>query len=123
MDAELRVFKTYAFIEEAKALKALLETNEMPAEIVEVSSGLDSNFSGEFQKEYAIKIQHKDFERAQAYLEQIAEAQIANVPDGYYLLDFTDEELHDLVQKKDEWNEFDYLLAKKLLKERGKHVD
>jgi hypothetical protein len=123
MDTDIRVFKTYAFIEEATALKTLLETNEIPAHIVTVSSGLDSNFSGEFQKEYAIKIQHTDFEKAQMYLEQIAEAQIANVPDGYYLLDFTDEELYELVLKKDEWSEYDYLLAKKLLNERGKPVD
>jgi len=123
MDAEIRVFKTYAFKTEAEALKALLETDEIPAKVVEVSSGLDSNFSGEFQKEYAIKIHYKNFEKAQAYIEQLAETQIANVSKGYYLLDFTDEELHDLILKKDEWNEFDYLLAKKLLKERGKPVD
>lgn len=36
--------------------------------------------------------------------------------------EFTNEELIDLVSKKDEWSKLDYLLAQKILKERGQEI-
>ncbi|MEP7095275.1 MAG: hypothetical protein ABI793_14530, partial [Flavobacterium sp.] len=36
---------------------------------------------------------------------------------------FTDDELYEILLKADEWNEFDYKLAQKILTQRGKSVD
>jgi hypothetical protein len=49
--------------------------------------------------------------------------QLENIDKEYYLFDFTDEELIEIVEKQDEWNQYDYLLALRLLKERGKEID
>ena len=38
-------------------------------------------------------------------------------------MEFTDEELYDVLLKSDEWNKFDYTLAQKLLSDRGKSID
>lgn len=53
-----------------------------------------------------------------AYEEYFAK-QLDNVPEDYYLLTFTNDELLEIVAKPDEWGAFDYQLAQKLLKERG----
>ncbi len=53
----------------------------------------------------------------------ITQRQLIDLPNNYYLFDFTDEELIEVVAKPDEWNQLDYLLALKLLKERGKEVN
>lgn len=41
------------------------------------------------------------------------------VDKDYYLFSFTEIELEDLIQKKNEWSKFDFLLAKKILNDRG----
>ena len=64
-----------------------------------------------------------NFELAEQLIRQEAENQMKNLPDDYYLLTFSDEELFDIILKQDEWNEFDYVLARRLLSERGKEVD
>ena len=40
----------------------------------------------------------------------------------YYLLAFTDAELLEILSKPDEWGHFDYVLAKKLLVDRGYNI-
>ena len=46
-----------------------------------------------------------------------------NVDENYYLYEFSDEELIEIVLKKEEWNKFDYLLAQKILKDKGKEIN
>ncbi|NHN26843.1 hypothetical protein FIA58_014250 [Flavobacterium jejuense] len=41
------------------------------------------------------------------------------MPEDYYLFSFSDKELIEIIHKKDEWNELDYLLAISLLENRG----
>jgi hypothetical protein len=38
---------------------------------------------------------------------------------GYYLFSFSDAELMEIIQRPDEWGHLDYVLAKKLLAEKG----
>ncbi|MBL4745664.1 MAG: hypothetical protein JKY08_04790 [Flavobacteriaceae bacterium] len=40
-----------------------------------------------------------------------------------YLLQFTNEELYEILLKSDEWGDFDYSLAQKILIQRGKSID
>ncbi len=47
---------------------------------------------------------------------------IKTLPEDYYLFSFSNNELIEVIQKKDEWNEIDYLLAIKLLKNRGVEI-
>lgn len=72
---------------------------------------------------FEIQIAEKDFEKANAILVESVEDSLDNVEEGYYLLDFSDEELHDIILKPEEWNEYDVSLAEKLLTHRGKPVD
>lgn len=116
-------FKKYPQAFLAADVEKLLVINSIPCIVKQASSVLDGNFAGELLKDYEVQINPEDFERAAQLLEAQFADSLEDIPVDYYLLDFTDEELYDVVVTKDEWNEFDYLLAKKLLKERGKPID
>jgi hypothetical protein len=66
-----------------------------------------------------LKIPSADFVRARAVLEDYYEGQLQDVDPDYYLFTFTDRELLDILARPDEWGHFDYVLARKLLIERG----
>lgn len=123
MDNEFTSFRKYPDIVQAEQLEQLLIENNIECILTNNSSGLDSNFSSELLTEYEVKVRFNNFKKAEHLVEELAEVQLNQLPDNYYLLEFTDEELYDIVVKKDEWNEFDYLLALKLLKKRGQPVD
>ena len=69
-----------------------------------------------------LKLQPKDFERADQAYADTNSIDLNALDKEYYLFSFTDEELFAIIEKKDEWNEFDYILAQKLLKDRGKEI-
>ena len=66
-----------------------------------------------------LKIPPKDFIRARDVLETYYEKHLQNVDPDYYLYEFTDQELMEILEKPDEWGAFDYVLARKLLLEHG----
>lgn len=123
MSDNLTTFKKFTNVTAAKELEQLLIDNSIQCLLVDNSSRLGSAFSGDLDKEYELQVQQEDFEKAQHLLEVQAASLIDEVPEDYYLLTFTDEELQDLIVKRDEWGEFDYLLAKHLLRQRGKGID
>ena len=92
---------------------------------VEEDSSFDPSFrvSNELSKEISVKIPKEDFEKADQVLLDISKLQVDTVEKDYYLFDFTDEELMEIVTKQDEWSQFDFLLAQRILKERGKEIN
>ncbi|MBK9687508.1 MAG: hypothetical protein IPO65_06980 [Saprospiraceae bacterium] len=60
--------------------------------------------------------------KANKVLDEAQLMDIDTINNEYYLFSFTDDELMDVIVKKEEWNDFDYVLAQKILKERGKEV-
>ncbi|MBW4888336.1 hypothetical protein KXQ82_01355 [Mucilaginibacter sp. HMF5004] len=105
----------------AKSLTDLLDANEIEYEVGEES--LIANplmVSGdELMREYLIKLQQHDFDKVNNLLVAEEEEALNDVEAGYYLFDFTDQELVDIVKNFDEWSAFDFALARKILKERG----
>lgn len=123
MSHSYSTFKKYPDAKQARALQEFLLENGVECIFIDASPQLGSSFSSDLLQEYELKLHPDNFEKAEALLEKQAETMITDLPKDYYLLSFTDEELHDVVLKHDEWNEFDYLLARKLLEERGKAID
>ncbi|MXN92436.1 hypothetical protein GR160_14500 [Flavobacterium sp. Sd200] len=123
MMANYTTFKKYTDVAEAKNLQKYLLENGIECLFIDNSPRLGSSFSGELLKEYEIQLKKQDFEKAEILLEQQAENMIKDLPEDYYMLTFTNDELYDVVLKHDEWSEFDYVLARKLLAERGKAID
>jgi hypothetical protein len=115
-------FKKYPDAKQARAIQELFLENGIECIFVNNSSGLGS-LSGEGSHEYELQMHPDNFEKAEALLEKEAEAMLTDLPEDYYMLEFTDEELHEVILKHDEWSEFDYMLARRLLAERGHGID
>ncbi len=105
-------------------LAELLKSHKLDPVLEDASAAFDPSFAfSEIVKEYRIKLRREDFEKAESLLLQLSEKEVENLDKGHYLFGFTDEELIEVVSKPDEWNRVDYVLAKKLLKERGITID
>lgn len=124
MQEEYSIFKKYPTLEQATELKELLDKEGIDAVLGDNIPPVDVTFSGStVQHEFEVRIKPSDFGKAEDLLEQQAENLIDQVDKDYYLFDFTDEELYEILLKSDEWNEFDYTLAQKILSQRGKSID
>jgi len=116
-------FKKFLDATEARAQQQFLIDNGIECIYIDTSPSMGTAMSGDYIREYEIQLHPDSFEKAEELLEKQAETMISDLPEDYYLFSFTDEELHDVILKHDEWSEFDYLLARKLLVERGKNID
>jgi len=124
MKEEYSIFKKFPTLEQASELKELLNEHGIESLIDDNVPPVDITFSGStIQNEYEIRIKQSDFKRAEEILEKSAENLIDQIDKDYYLFEFTNEELYEILLKSDEWSAFDYTLAQKLLKQRGKSVD
>ncbi|SFW83179.1 hypothetical protein [Chitinophaga sancti] len=113
-------YRIFESREEAAAMQELLSKNGIPNTMEEGKAIFDTPIVGAMNiQHYFVKIPQDQFLAANALLEAAIDLNTLEVEDDYYLLSFTNAELLDLVKKKDEWGEFDYALAKKLLAERG----
>ena len=116
-------FKKYPDALQAQDLQQFLLQNNIECLFVDASPSLGSSFSGgDLLKEYEVQLKAEDFEKAEQLMEQRVGSLMADVPEDYYLLSFTNEELHEVIVKRHEWNEFDYLLAQHLLAESGQEL-
>ena len=107
-----------------KSFAEILEQHDIPFKIEDNTPDFDASFSFDaLIQEYRLKIRAEDFERADEVLKDLAKDQIYDVPEDYYLYDFREEELMDILVKPDEWGQLDYILAQKLLNDKGIDVD
>lgn len=107
----------------ASELGTLLNENKIEYLLEDCSASFDPSFANSsLAKEFRIKLKKMDFEKADNLLQSISLNQIETVDKDYYLFDFTDNELIEIITKRDEWGQLDFLLAQKLLKERGKEI-
>lgn len=114
-----RAFHTMAQAQDYTALLdqyGILYKLESPSELL-----IDRAIVGEkLTAEVILKILPRDFSRVNQLIEQMIEEQ--PVPDGHYLLAFTDLELFDILEQPDQWTTEDVALARKILRSRGLEV-
>lgn len=104
----------------AQELAQLFKLNDIDFLFEDVSANFDVSFANnEIDKDFRIKLQKQDFERANLLLTNLSEKEVENVDSEHYLFDFSNEELIEIIEKQDEWSKFDFVLAKKLLNARG----
>jgi hypothetical protein len=121
---EFIIYKKYNEKVRVEFLANTLKENGIDFEVTEDRDSLDSLYGGnQLTKNYYIKIRKQDFDLADSLLLTISEDEVNAVEEDHYLYGFTNEELFEILSKPDEWNEFDYQLSKKILKERGKEIN
>lgn len=110
--------------EEAEALSKVLSDNDIISKITKDSGDLDYVFQGEAPtNKFEVHICEDDHQKAEAILTNLAKEDLNSVDKDYYLFTFTDDELKDILIKKNEWNEFDVLLSQKILEDRGVEIN
>jgi hypothetical protein len=121
------VFITYQKFNEislANELAEQLDNHHIQNQIVEESRTFDPGFAfnDTLQRDWAVKIKEHDFEKVNQFLKQDEAADITKIGKDYYLFAFSDDELMEVITKADEWSPFDFVLARKILADRGKPV-
>lgn len=117
---EFLTFKRYNDKADLKIVCDELTANSIVFEIEDNGSSLDSNFGNTaFAISYMLKIKQVDFEKADMIIEKFAEKELLDVDEDHFLFGFSNEELIDIIKKRDEWGDFNFSLSKKILKERG----
>jgi hypothetical protein len=115
-------FRLFNAVEPAKELTDLLDNNDILYQVEDSSPQSLLMPTSNQEPEIRVKLIQKDFERVNALLEVIAVSNLENIRKDHYLLEFSVEELMEILAKPDEWNKNDFVLAQKLLKDQGKEI-
>lgn len=76
----------------------------------------------ETETRFVVRLKPTDFEAARAVEDQTSEELVATADPDHYLFGFTDEELFEVLVKRDEWSSFDVALAGRILRQRGRDI-
>ncbi len=121
---EFLTFQRYNNKVQAEELIRVLEMKEIPYEVEDYSAAFDAAFANNrLTSEISVKIRQQDFEQVHQWLLEAAAEDIQEPEQDHYLFDFSDEELLEIITKPDEWSHYDFSLALKILKSRGKEVN
>ena len=124
MEDNFATYRKFIFKDDSLDLIEILKEHKIDFILSDNSSRLDSTFGNDDNtKQFALKIERANFKKVEELEEDLISKSLDNVNKDYYLFEFSDEELIEIVLKSEEWNKFDYLLAQKILKERGKEVN
>jgi hypothetical protein len=104
-------------------LTQILKDNQLEYQITEDRDSLDSLYGAKiFTRQFYVKLKQQDFAKADSLLLKQSERELETVDKEHYLFGFSDDELFEILCKLDEWSDFDYHLAKKILKDRGRDI-
>ena len=117
-------FQKFNNIELAKATAEVLESNGIAYELENYQTFFDPSYANnKVDLDIALKIQPAEFKKARQVLEDTYAAGLESTEADYYLFEFSDSELIEIITKPDEWGPFDYQLAQKILRDRGKEIN
>ena len=71
---------------------------------------------------FVVRLRPSDVETARQLEDEASEQLVARADPDHYLFGFTDDELFEVVVKRDEWSSFDVALAARILRQRGRDV-
>ncbi|MBN4070896.1 hypothetical protein JYT72_00170 [Crocinitomix catalasitica] len=117
------IFRSFQNMDQAHSLIELLKDHSIKYHLIENRYTVDITFVGSSPSEIQLLIHKESFSQVNHVLEKEAENSIDKLPDDYYLFAFSDMELVEILEKPDEWSVFDFVLAKKLLRDRGQEVN
>ncbi len=120
MKSHFKTFRTFHDECTLKIFTDLLEKNDILYSVENHSQSFDPSFAyNSFNKEFSVEIAPENFQQIYEIEQSEVENQIKNAPADYYLFSYSQKELEEIVAARDEWNAYDYLLAQKILKEKG----
>lgn len=98
----------------------LFEKAEIPFSVEDSKPRFDASFANdESRRYYRINVAPLNLNSALELCERMDQKIMAELPSDYYLFQFSDDELQDVLVRSFEWNSLDVMLAKKILLDRG----
>jgi len=121
---EFVLFQSFFTEDEAASVIEPLKENGIAYQLVRSKEILDRTFIGDnLEKKFFLKIRSSDFLNANEILDARILQNITALEKDYYLFSFTNDELIEILRKPDEWSRQDFLIARKILDERGQHIN
>lgn len=115
----MATFRTMHSLDEAQALASNLEHLGFNVELARDEVPTGEAIMGTGMVIYRVKLDPGEFMRAENALESDGTG-LSDIPPDHYLLDYTDQELMDVVMKIEEWGPDDRRWARMILSDRGK---
>ncbi len=120
MPDEFLVFRSFYTEEEAISLMKFFKEKGIDCSMVKHRPILDKVYVGiNYDPEFHVKIKGYEFSKANEILDRHIDQHLSEIGEDYYLHSFTDNELLEIIDKPDEWNNQDIVISKKILRDRG----
>ncbi len=120
MDEPFLTFRRFNDSEMAAEMAARLKEHKIRVELEDNGKLFDPSFAKNFlDRDIRVKLRAKDFEQADGIMKDFYSEQADKVGEDYYLYQFSDSELVDIIRNPDEWGWLDYALAQKILSGHG----
>src|SRR5688572_1665615 len=121
---EFVLFQSFFTEDEAVSVIESLKENGIAYQLEGSKELLDRAFIGDnLEKKIFLKIKSSDFFKANEILDAHIMQNIISLEKDYYLFSFTNDELTEILRKPDEWSRQDFLIARKILEERGQPMN
>ena len=113
-------FRSFYSEEEAIFLLEFFKEKGINCSIVKHRPIADKVYVGiNYDREFHVKIRGSEFNRANEILDSQIAQNLSQIGPDYYLYSFSNEELLEIIEKPDEWNNQDIVISKKILQDRG----
>ena len=122
-ESKYSLFQTFSLQEEALELNNLLKEGQVRSTFHDSNKTSSNVLNPTIVSSFSIYVHEDDFKKANVILEKQAEKIINNINKDHYLFFFTNDELYDILFKKDEWSQIDFQLAKQILTDRGETIN
>ncbi|MBD81521.1 MAG: hypothetical protein CL840_21565 [Crocinitomicaceae bacterium] len=122
--SEFIVYRAFINQEEALRVASILKENNIEYQLADNRPSVDITLTGGASSELRIelKIKSDEFVAVDKILELDADKVLDDVDPDHYLFKFSNDELYEILLKKEEWSAFDFELAKKILTDRGEEI-
>ena len=113
-------FRSFYSEEEAIFLLEFFKEKGINCSIVKHRPIADKVYVGiNYDREFHVKIRGSEFNGANEILDSQIAQNLSQIGPDYYLYSFSNEELLEIIEKPDEWNNQDIVISKKILQDRG----
>jgi hypothetical protein len=122
-DQEYEVFQSFYSEESANSMFRLLSENGIIGKLEKSRVAVDKVIIGDsMDPGIHLKLKTKDFTSAHDLLNKKIEENIDALDPDYYLYSYSNAELMEIIKKPDEWSHQDFVIAKKILTDRGREL-
>ena len=106
-----------------KNFTQILEKNNIPYQTEVFRDRINPVTMVRLNPEFNVRVHLDKFELVNDILQKLANQELDQIDKSYFMFDFSNGELMEILEKPDEWAAINVQLAKKILKERGIEID